>query len=428
MRIALSLCCPLVLGAVPGCTTGTSPADDGGASPDGSHGGDLDAASGSDGHGNDHDGGGGGDDDDDDNGVDAGPTGCLEAQTDHRAPSTLPPNGLDPQSVPQFVMFGFDDDAYAEGMHWVVDELFAGRHNADGSPALATFFIIGGAASDDGIFNDFGGQSEQDLVDSWRNALEHGHEIGNHTWDHVASMDGRTKSLDSWRDEVNRSHDKLKESLDLADCDLAGFRFPRLEFNENGYQAVDEAGYAYETSMEFGYDYWYPPPGEVDLPEGVGIGGGTATSSKHFWWPFTLDEELPSNYGLYKYDVGTHPGLWVFPAHVFVKIDGDMASNVTGFDYNLWLKAANDSSFDFCSVLKQTFDQRYNNNRSPMNVGVHSDIYSQYNEEASSSFHNTYQERREALQCFLDYVLSKPDARVVTYKDVIRWLRDPQPL
>jgi len=354
--------------------------------------------------------------------------GCLEPHADHVAASTLPPKKLDPKHVPQFVMFGFDDDAYAEGMNWVVNELFAGRKNADGSPALVTFFIIGGAASDDGIFNDFGGQTEQDLVASWKNAFDHGHEIGNHTWDHVASMDGKTKDLAGWKDEVDRSHKKLKESLGLDDCQLAGFRFPRLEFDENGYQAIDQAGYAYDTSMEFGYDYWTPPPGEVDLPAGVGIGGGTEKSSEHFWWPFTLDDALPASYGLYKYDVGLHPGLWVFPDHVFVKIDGDMASNTTGFDYNLWLKGANDASLDFCSVLKQTFDQHYNHNRAPMNVGVHSDIYSKFNDDASSSFHNTYQDRRKALQCFVDYVLSKPDTRVVRFKDVIRWLRDPKAL
>ena len=411
MRVALFLFGLLVLRAESGCgESSTATRDASPTSPDASY----DGTPNADGNSDDHDGG--------------TAAGCIEARTDRVAPSTLPPHGLDPRNVPQFVLFGFDDDAYAEGMDWVVNELFAGRRNADGSPARATFFIIGGAASSDGIFTDFGGQTEQDVVDSWKNAFDHGHEIGNHTWDHVASMDGRSRSLASWQDEVNRSHNKLKESLGIPDCELAGFRFPRLEFNENGYQAVDQAGYVYETSMEFGYDYWMPPAGEVDLPPGVGIGGGTAASSEHFWWPFTLDEALPGSYGLYKYDVGVHPGLWVFPDHVFVKIDGEMASNVTGFDYNLWLRAANDASLDFCSVLKQTFDQHYNNNRSPMNVGVHSDIYSKFNDDASSSFHNTYMERREALRCFFDYVLSRPDARVVTFKDAIRWLRDPKPL
>jgi peptidoglycan/xylan/chitin deacetylase (PgdA/CDA1 family) len=310
-----------------------------------------------------------------------------------------------------------------------VNDLFAGKKNADGSPARATFFIIGGAASSDGIFTSAdGAQTEADLVASWKNAFDHGHEIGNHTWDHVASLDGKNKDLAGWQDEVNRSHDALKESLGIAECQLAGFRFPRLEFNDNGYQAVEEAGYVYETSMEFGYEYWYPPEGEVDLPEGVGIGGGTAASSAHFWWPFTLDEMLDPNYKFFNWGVGVHPGLWVFPAHVFVKLDGDMASNVTGFDYNLFLRSASDASFDPCAVLKQTFDQHYNNNRSPFNVGVHSDYYGASNTSVDGSFQSTYTERREALECFLDYVLSKEDARVVTFKDAIRWLRDPEPL
>jgi hypothetical protein len=125
--------------------------------------------------------------------------------------------------------------------------------------------------------------------------------------------------------------------------------------------------------------------------------------------------------------VSVHPGLWEFPAHVWVQINGDSVKNITGLDYNLWLTAANDSSIDFCNVLKQTFDQHYNNNRSPMNAGMHSDIYSEFN-ESTEAFMNTPAQRREALTCFLDYVLSKPDARVVTFKDVITWLRDPKEL
>ena len=41
--------------------------------------------------------------------------------------------GLAPDRVPMFVVMGFDDNGYADGVNWVLDYLGA-HHNADGSP------------------------------------------------------------------------------------------------------------------------------------------------------------------------------------------------------------------------------------------------------------------------------------------------------
>lgn len=358
------------------------------------------------------------------------PSPCLTRQRDRVAPSTLPPDGLAPQRVPQFVMFGFEDNADADGVNWVVNDLFAGRKNPDGSRALATFFIIGGAATrEDGVFTEIGGQSEGELVDAWRNAYAAGHELANHSWDHLPSRGGRGLSVSGWSEQIQKAHTRLLEQLQIPACELAGFRFPHLEFNDHGFSALESAGYVYDTSMEFGYEYWYPPPNERgNLVEGQGYASGSPESSAHFWWPFTLDEPIPSNYQIVRGDVSVHPGVWAFPLHVFVKITQGTAQNIKGLDDALWQKAAHEWSFDFCDVLKQTFDQHYNNNRSPMNVGLHSDLYSQYNAGADAAFNNTFEERRAGLRCFLDYVLSKSDARVVPFKQVIRWLRNPTPL
>ena len=86
------------------------------------------------------------------------------------------------------------------------------------------------------------------------------------------------------------------------------------------------------------------------------------------------------------------------------------------------------SSVNFCATLKYSFDQRYHANRAPFNVGCHSDIYSQYNPTDDNAFGNSAAERRAALQCFVDYVLTFPDARVVPFKTVIEWMRNPTPL
>ncbi|HEX6835293.1 MAG TPA: polysaccharide deacetylase family protein [Polyangia bacterium] len=359
-------------------------------------------------------------------GGDGTPAGCLPPATDNVAASIDPPAGLAADRVPMFVMFGFDDNAYADGMRWVVDTLFAGKKNADGSPARATFFLIGGAASstDGGVFNPAGGQTEQDLIDAWKAAYAAGHEIGNHTWDHADGGDSR--SLADWQTEIGKSNDFIRTSLAIDQCQLAGWRFPYLHFDDFGFEAIQAAGVRYDTSVEFGYDWWQPPGFSM------GFGNSSPEYGKHYWWPFTLDHGFDSSFACCSKGVQPHPGLWEFPVHAFTRpdpADNTKVKTVTGLDYNLWqTKATVDPSVDFCATLKYSFDQRYNANRSPFNVGCHSDIYSQYNATDDNAFGNTAAERRAALQCFVDYVLTFPDARVVSFKSVIEWMRNPQPL
>jgi hypothetical protein len=354
------------------------------------------------------------------------PTACLADHTDNVAASINPPAGLAANRVPQFVMFGFDDNAYADGMHWVVDAMFAGKKNADGSPARATFFLIGGAATtnDGGVFNPAGGQTEQDLIAAWKAAYDAGHEIGNHTWDHADGGDSRTPV--DWQLEIKKSNDFIVSSLGIEQCQLVGWRFPYLHFNNDGFVAIQSDGLRYDTSVEFGYDWWQPPGFTM------GFGSSSPEYGKHYWWPFTLDQGFDSSFACCSKGVQPHPGMWEFPVHAFTRPDPSSPGNVktvTGLDYNLWqTKATVDTSVDFCATLKYSFDQRYNNNRSPFNVGCHSDIYSEHNSTVDNAWGTTAAVRRAALQCFLDYVVTFPDARVVSFKNVVEWMRDPKPL
>jgi hypothetical protein len=364
-------------------------------------------------------------DDDSGSGGDAtvAPGTCLPPHTDNVAPSINPPGGLAANKVPMFVMLGFDDNAHADGMNWVVKTLLGGKKNKDGSPAAATFFLIGGAVTSQngGVFTPAGGQTEQDLIDSWKAAYDAGHEIGNHTWDHADGGDGR--QLADWQTEISKSSDMIIKSLGIDKCQLQGWRFPYLHFDEAGFQAIQPAGFRYDTSIEFGYDWWQPPG------MSNGFGNTNPEYGKHYWWPFTLDNGLDSSFACCSKGVGKHPGMWEFPVHAFTRpdpADSTKVKTVTGLDYNLWVtKASVDPSTDFCGTLKYSFDQRYNSNRSPFSVGAHSDIYSQYNPTDDSAFGNTYTERRAALKCFVDYVLTFPDARLVAFRDVVSWMRNP---
>jgi hypothetical protein len=342
------------------------------------------------------------------------------------AASINPPAGLAANNVPMFVMFGFDDNGYADGFNWVVNTLFGGKKNADGSPALATFFLTAGygTSQNGGVFVNAGGQTEQDVVNAWKNAYNAGHEIGNHTWDHADGGDARV--LADWQTEISKANDFLINQVGIPACQLAGWRFPFLHFDDAGFQAFQAAGFAYDTSVEFGYDWWQPPGFTM------GFGSSSPEYGKHYWWPFTLDNGFDSSFSCCSKGVMAHPGLWEFPVHAFTHPDSASPGNVktvTGLDYNLWTTIATvDKTVDFCGTLKYSFDQRYQNNRSPMNMGAHSDIYSANNSVDDMAFGNTADVRRAALQCFLDYVLTFPDARVVNFRTVVEWLRNPKPL
>jgi hypothetical protein len=332
-------------------------------------------------------------------------------------------------------MLGSDDNFYADGVNWMVDTALAGKTNPDGSPAQMTFFITAGygTSQNGGIFTagDSNQQTEADVVNSWKHAYAAGHEIGNHTWDHLPNHGGLTYSVQQWQSEESQAQDFLENQVGIPACELDGWRFPYLEFDDAGFTAFQQAGFLFDTSVEFGYNWWQPPGSSA------GFGPGSPESGKHYWWPFTLDSGFPSDSlsGFTMTEtkgVMAHAGVWEFLEHTWNSpdpSDASMVRTVTGLDYNLWERIATSpgQGWDFCGTLKYTFKQRYGGNRSPFNVGVHSTIYSPDDSQQNTTFGNTVEARRAALQCFIDFLFSGqfPDVRVVGFHKVLEWLRNP---
>ena len=338
-------------------------------------------------------------------------------QVDSVAPSVDPPGGLAANTVPMFVLLGFDDNAFADGIHWTLDYL-RGRKHPDGSAARATYFITGGFASE--FFNPAGGQSKEDVINAWKRIKNDGHELANHSWSHSMQLAGSDKA--TWLAEMNKTNDVLANVVGAERCKLVGFRTPFLGFSQNTFDALKETGMRYDTSIEFGYDWWQPPGSDK------GYGPGTAEAGKHYYWPFTMDRPFLSGFAT-KGVMVQSPGLWQFPVYTFNKVTGETAMTVTGFDFNLWNKAQQDAMFSFTETLKQSLDQRLAGNRSPFAIGAHSDVYAQFNESANTTWNKfDYQVRRKALADFIDYALTKPEVRFVTYRQLIAWMRSPRAL
>ena len=81
---------------------------------------------------------------------------------------------------------------------------------------------------------------------------------------------------------------------------------------------------------------------------------------------------------------------------------------------------------EVAATLKHTLDLRLKGNRAPFMFGAHTDYYSAATDWVAP--HTTVEERRAAIEDFVDYALSKEDVRVVSMKTIFDWMRSPIPL
>jgi hypothetical protein len=337
-----------------------------------------------------------------------------------RAPSPLPPGGLEPREVPQFVAFGFDDngiagrrrDGEAEAAAWVV-EAFGSRRNPagsgnaltfDGAPCRATFFQTSGYL--DGSLDC---PDPEDLAVLLGEAASAGFELANHTRSHPH---GRTLSIDAWIEEMD-SCERVVSSLrkPAKGSGVSGFRTPYLEYNDATFEAALRLGFAYDASVEEGWN---------DDQDGG-----------DYLWPYTLRLglwELPLHAAVVPPDdtcerCGVEPGL---RSRIAARKPGFDArgGKISGLDWNLLVDYGMDKA-EYLATLKHSFDLRIAGNRCPLLFGGHSDIYAALYPGLPLI---APEERRGVVEEFLDYALSYPATRIVAYADVLAWLQGPEGL
>jgi hypothetical protein len=379
--------------------------------------------------------------------------GVRQPQPETRlGPSVLPPAGLASREVPLFVCFGSDDNGYsglegsgaAGGLHFLT-ELFAGRLNPagtenpgtfDGAPVHYSFYVNTQYIAPDAGASPYGDAAREDPVwvrRAWREALEAGHEIGNHTHSHPH---GREFTVGQWEDEMRRCTEILEQpyaaedtggfpsGLGVAGGELLGFRTPFLEYADATLVAVQNQGFAYDCSLE---------EGTQDDQDG-----------RNFAWPYLLDHGSPGNPA-----IGTHPGLWEIPVYVFIVPPDEAcerlgvppglrdalkarqgyfdttAGKISGMDWNLWCEFGM-SPAEFLATIRYTVELRLSGNRAPLTIGLHSELYS--DRQTSGECAATPAERRATLERLVTYLHEQDAVRIVSARELLGWLQHPVPL
>ncbi len=383
---------------------------------------------------------------------------------DYMEPSQNPPRGLQPNQVPMFISIGWDDNSLSgvtgtrypgDGMKWILDAVQdlknpAGKGNPktfDGSPVRCTFYTNGCYMYQSGFQGDY--VTSVKWVHNY--AYRNGHEIGNHTNLH---QDGRTFSVGNWTKEIDDcqkwltlpapadadsnsiSGGSAEEGVGVAPEDVVGFRTPFLFYNDNLFKALSQKGFAYDCSIEEGFQF------DQD---------GT-----DFFWPYTLDHGSPGhdmhkqigNVAMNGIEVTSHPGLWQMPAYAVVVPPDSLCEKygvetgfrqrmtrypgfdlqtgrVTGLDYNMWgYNKGQMNKAEFLATLKHTLHLRMQGNRAPFLFGAHTQYYFAYWNAANNEM--DVENRKAAITEFIQYALDTyPEVRIVPTKDVLTWIKDP---
>lgn len=377
--------------------------------------------------------------------------------TDNVAPSVNPPGGLSPQNVPQFVVFGSDDNAFSGlddnygGLQFLLDT-FSSRVNPAGggqeiNPATyddapvhfslyATTKFISPGAPENPVYN----------KKMWRRVMELGNEIGNHTQNHFSGLEFTftqwATEFDLWKLAITKPYDpnetiniiNLNSGIGLGEADIFGFRTPYLEYNNNVFYVMKQKGYTYDCSIEEGYQ--------------------SDQDGTNNFWPYTLNNGSPGDVRMsellgYRPPIDPQAGLWEIPAYTFImppdseclkygvqpglrqskvglfELYNPLEGKVTGLDWNVFSQLRMTKA-EALATLKYTLDLKMRSNRCPMTIGLHSDLYSTKNEEVISNI--SVVERREVLEEFVNYALSKDEVRLVNAKELLNWIKNPVPL
>lgn len=344
----------------------------------------------------------------------------LVAQNRYNHPeSVVNPGNFPTSQVPQFIVLGSDDNTSAEGLNWILDFL-ASRKHKDGSSLRMSFY------SNSRSSVNWSDSAAVELVNAHVKAYNMGHELGNHTSNHVYIVRGMAGEgqvrvgLDSVAMVINELNNDLVKHIGLSADNVVGFRTPYLAWSDTVFTVINSLGFLYDCSITESRT----GPGKYIWPFTMDNGASGASNS---WWSLN-----------HKTNITSHPGLWQLPCYSFkapesVKghMDAIMSANnglVTGLDYNMWAKPPAGwllNKNQSLEVLKHTLLLNYNGNRAPMTIGMHSQFYVDGFNESSFINITDAADRRAVLEEFIDFALQMDNVWFVTGVQVIKYMMNP---
>ncbi|ERP39088.1 polysaccharide deacetylase family protein [Chitinivibrio alkaliphilus] len=328
---------------------------------------------------------------------------------------------------PQLIVLGSDDNTSTEGMEWIVEYL-ASKTHADGTPLRMSFYSNTLRGWDD---------AQSDLVQIHARAYQDGHEVSSHTHDHMYFLNtapevwsseeqGMIENPDyryrASRDSIQAMIEKNIEKLKMAGVPrehMQGFRVPYLAFTDPAFTEINNAGFVYDHSVTESQ-------------------GGPAGNN----WPYTMENGVRNEpWYMQNYDVhvGSHRGLWQLPVYSFQAHPDDWGylqeqaswnteGEITGLDYNMWANPEGGHKLNktqSINALKYTLDQSLEGTRAPMTIGMHSQYYVDDYDASGFPHMENYQDRREVIEAFIDYALTKDNVWFVTGAQVIQFMENP---
>ncbi len=388
--------------------------------------------------------------------------------------SRMPPAGLKPAEVPQFVAITFDDNfgleaASAVGGIKSIVEYYAGKHNPmgtgsaadfDGAPIRATFFDTSIYMVDSNK-RVFGGKKGEDQNGrnraAWRFAVAAGHEIADHTVNHFNGGSAVPRERDCcqtgnwsvahWTAEIASCRTTLTDArFGLGAKDVIGFRAPFLSYNDHLFTALQTLAFAYDSSLPNCFD---------DAEDGTNCS-----------WPYSLDNGSPdadafvrkltlsdAPHPISRPTLRTHPRLFELPVTTLIVPADTLGSRyhfnaglreriaaraplsypsrydassgkITGLDYTLLIDAGVTGD-EMRAILEYNLDLHLSGNRSPLIFVAHAHLYA-FSSPADNPDTPTDADREarwKGLSEFIAYALTKPEVRVVATRDVLAWVQ-----
>ncbi len=311
-------------------------------------------------------------------------------------PSFDPPGGIPIEKTPQFIVMGFDDNCYTDGMKWLLDFIKDKKNPAglgndatfDGQPIKMSFYYVGQAVED------------ETLLVQWQRATDAGHEVANHTKTHETTS---ALSVAQWESEIGECTEILADKLKVNKSEIVGFRTPYLDYAKSSFDALKNQGFLYECTIAHQPDIY----------------------TKRHIWPYTLHNGFHALTVIGDATSWKYAGFWEIPVY---QMSCDMTGypSYKGFDSTILREAV---GRQWPSMLKINLDFRLTDggNRAPYTIGVHTDTYSPSNADAAAAYDHvlTCNERQKSIEDFIDYALTKPDVRFVTAQQLIQWMNKP---